>query len=213
MMKTTTFALLVVASFGLTTAAHANPVIVYDNAAVAANQTTYTYGLEFNVTTPVHIAELGAFDSGSLSQLVGWDGRSGVTVGIFDRTTESLVGTSVLFTGTNGTQINGDAFLPVSFNLPVGSYMVVASNISAYNNDNSNPNPTSTENSVGGAISFVGGGNYISGSTFTYPTSGDGGPANRYDAGTFIVTPEPASFVLAALGVAGLFVVARRRKV
>ena len=168
--------------------------------------------MEFNVTSPVHVVGLGAFDSGLLSQLKGWDGSSGVTVGIFNRTTQSLVGSSVLFTGSNGTQVNGDAFLPASVTLPGGRYSVVASNICAYN-DGGDPESHPARRTVPAGQSLSSAAeDHIGGSTFTYPTNGDGGPTNRYDAGTFIVTPEPASFLLAGLGAVGLCVVARRRK-
>jgi hypothetical protein len=64
------------------------------------------------------------------------------------------------------------------------------------------------ENSGGGAISFVGSGRYDFGGPLRYPLIVDGGPTNRYDAGTFEfnATPEPSSFILllgsAAIGLA-----------
>jgi hypothetical protein len=48
--------------------------------------------------------------------------------------------------------------------------------------------------------------------TLIFPTTTDGGPANRYDAGTFefTATPEPASFILIGTGLA-LISFGRRR--
>lgn len=186
--------------------------IAYDNANLGQTNQDYggSLGLLFNVNTPITVAALGAYDSGNSSQLIGADGSSGVTVQIYT-TGGSPVGTPVVFTPTNaGTQINADAFLWITpLTLPVGSYAIVAFNDNNYNT-NGGFNATSTLNTFGGAISFVGGGNY--GRAGSYPGTGDGGPANRYDAGTFAITPEPASLVVWGLVIAGGIVIARRRK-
>jgi hypothetical protein len=198
-------ALLLVANVG-----QAVTVIAYDNTFTAGQPNQdfgNSLGLDFNVNQTIQITALGAYDSGLTSQLSGVNG-SGVTVGIYDRTTDSLVAgsTTVTFTPSNaGTQINADAFLPVSFTLSPGSYSVVAFNDNNYNSFNAThqttSNPTSTENSGGGLISFVGDGRYSFG--FVYPTMVDGGPSNRYDAGTFqfsAVTPEPSTLIPAGMG-------------
>jgi hypothetical protein len=172
-------------------------------------------GLDFNVNKAITVTALGAYDQGVVANLAGVDGTSGVTVGIYDRTTQTLVSPTALFTPASpGVQINGDAFKAESFTLLPGEYSVVSYNDKNYNEGYvSNVfNPTSTENSGGGAISFVGSGRYAATAGLTYPTQVDGGPSNRYDAGTFAFVPEPSSYVLligAAIG--GLAWRVRRR--
>jgi hypothetical protein len=138
-------------------------------------------------------------------------------VGIFDRTTQTLVSPTAFFTPTSpGVQINGDAFQAESFTLLPGQYSVVSFNDANYNEGYVSTvfNPTSTESSGGGAISFVGSGRYAPAAGLAYPTTVDSGPTNRYDAGTFafVTTPEPSSYMLligAAIG--GLVWRVRRR--
>jgi hypothetical protein len=173
-------------------------------------------GLDFNVNKAITVTALGAYDQGVTANLDGSDGTSGVTVGIFDRTTQTLVSPTALFTSTSpGVQINGDAFKAESFTLLPGQYSVVSFNDKNYNEGFVSTvfNPTSTENS-GGAISFVGSGRFDTTAGLAYPTTVDTGPTNRYDAGTFafVDTPEPSSYVLligAAIG--GLVWRVRRR--
>lgn len=192
-------------------------IIAYDNAAVVANQGFgNALGLDFVVITPIVVTQLGVFDSGVIGNLAGADGVSGVDVAIFDRATMLQVGPLVHFSpGSPGTQVNGDAFKAIApLLLPAG----FQGSIVAFNDNNWNgfggPNPTSTENDGGGQISFVGGGRFGFGNT--YPTSVDGGPTNRYDAGTFQFTapaapapaavgvPEPGTLALLGLGSVGL---------
>jgi hypothetical protein len=190
--------------------------IAYDNAAVQANQDFgHSLGLDFNVgATPIAVTALGTFDSGNPAALSGVVG-GGVTVAIFNRTTQTQFGPSVTFTPTNaGTPINGDAFLATDFELPAG----FQGSIVAYNDNNYNSgggtNGTSTENG-GGLLSFVGGGRFDFSNSLDYPTIVDGGPTNRYDAGTFQFTaaPAPSSFVLAGMGVFCLAAFGLRRRV
>jgi hypothetical protein len=171
-------------------------------------------GLDFTVNGPIRVTELGAFDNGNPNLLNGVNGTSGITVGIFNTTTGLQVGPSVTFSASNvGTQINGDAFLPTNITLLDGNYTIVAYNDGNYNANGSSPNTTSTENSGGGLISFVGGGRYSgTESGLAFPTTMDGGPSNRYDAGTFefVQAPEPTTMSFVSLGIIGLVLAASR---
>ncbi len=213
-MRLSLFALVAVVALPL--AQVVADTIAYDNQPTGGLQNYgNNLGLDFTVNSPILITQLGAFDNGVVANLNGVAGGTGIDVGIFSLSSETLVGTSVHFNSTTdaGTQINADAFLPVHINLPAGNYTVVALNDGNYNSGGG-VNASSTENSGGGLISFIGGGRYGNGPTLAFPGGTDGGPTNRYDAGTFQfrAAPEPSSFVLGALGVVGLLWAARRRR-
>lgn len=192
--------------------------IAYDNAAALSPIQGFggSLGLDFTVNSAITIDQLGAFDNGVIANLAGADGRSGVTVQIYNITsTPVAIGPSVTFTPLNaGTQINGDAFLSVApFTLGPGTFTVVAVNDDNYNSLGA-VNNTSTENTGGGLITFSGNARY-SVSMSAFPAQPDGGPNNRYDAGTFTfgaaTAPEPSTFVLFGLGGALAFFARRRR--
>jgi len=167
-------------------------------------------GMDFQVNTPITITALGAFDNGVLTNLNGSDGTSGVTVLIYDLSNQQQVGSSVTFSAANsGTQIGGDAFLPVNFVLAPGSYSVVAWNDINYNSFGT-PNTTSHLNMGGGDITFIGDSRYDF-SAGIFPQQLDGGPVNRYDAGTFEFSPEPATFCMLGGAFLGFGLLRRRR--
>lgn len=193
-------------------------IIAYNVPAGTVGNQTFggSLGMDFNVaSSPIRISALGVFDSGS-------NGLSmPISVAIFDRVTQAIVGPTVTFpVGTPGTLIGGSRFLPVApFDLPAG----FQGSIVAWGYGATEPNgnqgagalPGLTTNGSG-LISFVGGGRF-NGTPGAFPSSVDGGPANRYAAGTFAfdaaTVPEPATLAVfaAAAGVAGVGV--RRRKV
>ena len=171
-------------------------------------------GLDFNVNgDPIVVKAFGAFNA------VGTGTFSGdIQVGIFDLL-GNLQGTAVTFVaGTNYSFVPGskDVFQSVlPFVLGPGSYSVVAVGFSAADkngNTGVGSTPPSVTDNGGGLISFVGSGRYNRSATFGLPATIDGGPVNRYDAGTFEfeAVPEPGTFLLAgaALAIAGLI---RRR--
>jgi hypothetical protein len=141
--------------------------------------------------------------------------------------TGTAVGSPVAFSPSDpGTQINGDAFLPDSITLQAGHYYsVVAFNDINYNSQGG-PNPYTTENNLGGAITFE---HYTlygdqGAAAAAFPTIIDnwygGGPSDRYAAGTFAIqaVPEPATLISGALmllpfGASALRILRRNRVV
>ena len=163
---------------------------------------TGSLGLGFTVNAGQNIAvsSLGVFDNGSPANLAGSDGHSGVTVGIYDQTTGQLVpgsSTQTFTTATPGSQVGGDAFLPVTpFLLGPGHYSIVTFNDNNYNSGQGGGTNLGTFNGAGGAISPApspGGGGYYNTSTtsISYPSSQDG---NSYNSGTFSFQPNSIAF-------------------
>jgi len=172
-------------------------------------------GLDFTVNAAVDVTAIGVFDDGSLSNLAGTQGN-GVEVAIYNLATSQIVaGTEFLFTTqTQVNQVLGDAFVSISpVLLAAGNYTVVTLDDVNYNT-NGGSNPTSTTNNGGGLLTFTGGGRFDANGSFDLPTIIDGGPVNRYDAGTFqySAVPEPASAAVLIGGLAGMIVTRRRRR-
>jgi hypothetical protein len=164
-------------------------------------------GLDFDVITPITITDLLAFDDDA----DGWASAQ-VQVGIFDRNSGTLISQSVTFSSSNVGILSGGSYRSLSItslNLNAGQYSIVAQ---GFNGDdllnNSNGGATSpTTDSGGGLISFVGGARFGFESTLAYPTNPDGGPANKYGAGSFSFqpVPEPTIISSALLGLGLLF--------
>jgi hypothetical protein len=174
-------------------------------------------GLDFTVNQAITVVALGVFDNGIPANLLGSDQTiGGVTVGIFNLNTSTLVAPSAVITpATFGSQINGDAFVAVApFSLGPGNYSVVSFNDPNYNSGFTGVT-AATLNNGGGSINFnvaTALSRYDSGGTFDLPPAGGGNsgvgnfmPVPRFDAGTFafnpeVATPEPASIALLVSG-------------
>jgi uncharacterized repeat protein (TIGR01451 family) len=191
MLKKHPYFAIAITGLLLLSALHAQ-TIAYDVTRQPGNQNwPGNLGLDFDVTSPIIILQLGAFDNNG-------DGFSGsVQVAIFNRDTLSQVTPSVTFTGTSGTLVNGNRFLTLSpaVTLPVGHYSVVAVgfnntdlNGNASNAGNSDTFIGSTENTGDGTILFVGTARYDANTTLAFPGIVDSGPENRYLAATFQFT-------------------------
>jgi len=174
--------------------------IAYDAAVQAGNQGfTGNLGLDFNVTAPIVVTSLGAFDNNA-------DGFTGtITVGIFDRTATTLVAGPLTFTGTAGTLVNSDRFMALASPviLPVGTYSIVAVGFNAtdLNGNSTIAGFTPPTENAGGSISFVGTGRYDSNTTLDFPTTvPPGTPSNVFAAGTFQFTAVAAPTLTKTFG-------------
>lgn len=154
-------------------------------------------GMDFNVINPITINALGAFDDGS-GGIAGTQ-SGGVRVAIFNRNTQLIVtGLDVNISGSSDPLVSNHRIRSISpVTLPAGQYTIVAKGYSNIErNGNSQNAATSVENGLG-AIQFVGTARYSANTPagFAFPTIIDGGPSNRYMAGTFTFTTGGANMV------------------
>ncbi|HAT20354.1 MAG TPA: hypothetical protein DCS85_09395, partial [Verrucomicrobiales bacterium] len=180
-----------VASLSFAGILRSNAAIAYGVPANTAGTQAYNgaLGNDFDVTSPdgILVTRLGVFDDLS-------DGlNSTITVGIFDRTTATLVGSSITFNGNDGSLEDATRFADLTspISLPAGfqgSIVAQGYNGAERNGNTGTGSTAGTTDDGDGAISFVGGSRFGPGGVFGYPTSVDGGPANRYHAGNFDFT-------------------------
>lgn len=196
------------------------------NAAVVALESTRTtgdqgnffgtLGMDFDVLSPISITALGAFDSDQ-------DGiqSNGIQVAIYDRNTmTAITGLSALITGTLQPLVGNSRFEDIAdVALGPGQYTIVSwghGNPEPNGNAGGDPINAPTINDGGGLISFVGTGRWTA-TAGAWPTNIDGGPANRYDAGTFMFeaqgngVPVPGVLLLFGIGFAALASARRSR--
>lgn len=144
-------------------------------------------GMDFNVLTKIVVTRLGVFDSGA----DGIQGDATLTAQLYSRAGDSgSVKASLAFNAASpGVLIGGSRLkpLPLPLLLAPGSYSIVSY---GYNAANPNGNSSGGESNdwftdgSGGLIEFVGVSRY-GGSPGNFPATIDGGPADRYAAGTF----------------------------
>ena len=184
--------LVIAAALSIGINAQAN-TIVFVNEPGLGSQQNFVLGMDFVVHTAVTVTELGAFDSG------GGGFSDGISVGIFDLTSQSLLGSSATIIGTAGTLIGGSRFVSVTpFTLNPGTYSIVAAGWALGGPDLSGntglgtPPGMTSFNSDGGAISMVTqGGRWQNGTDLVFPTANTGGhgqPDPEFQAGTFAVS-------------------------
>jgi hypothetical protein len=159
-------------------------------------------GMDFIATEEVRVTDLGVFDDGSdglstnlIAQL--WQRDDKGTPGNFS----DDLGTSVLATLTftpasPGALEGGSRIKPLAAPLVLapGAYSMVAYGFGA-SDQNVNQGSAASESlgidSAGGTIQFVGTSRF--GTAGQFPATADGGPTNRYGAGTFKFSPGSAS--------------------
>ncbi|MSU49710.1 MAG: PEP-CTERM sorting domain-containing protein [Opitutus sp.] len=169
-------------------------------------------GMDFNVNLPIQVLSLGVFDSG----------QNGLTfdhvVRIYDRSTQLTVAVVTIPTGTAAALIGGSRFVSLlsPLVLPAGfqGSIVAEINPTDGNGNTHGGGGISTLNDGGGLITFVGGGRVSDSGPGVFPARLDGGPVNRYLAGTFGFTaiPEPATWELLGLGLALAALYSKRRR-
>ena len=167
--------------------------IVYDIEAGTTGTQDFdgALGMDFDTNAELTVTALGAFDEDS-------DGLNrDINVQLWSR--DGAAGVEVLaelnFTGDDpGTLEGGQRFKALAdpVTLPAGSYTIVATGYGAgESNINASGQPASdfgmSTNDADGAITFVGGSRW--GPAGAFPPNADGGPAQRYGAGTFKVAP------------------------
>jgi hypothetical protein len=172
-----------------------------------------TLGLDFDVNLPIDVTALGVFDS------LG-DGLIGtLSVAIFDRNTQLIVGPTLSFTGSGDTLVGATRFRSITpLMLLPGNYTVGSWGYGSGADPNGcsfcgNQFTLSTEDTGGGLITFVGSGRTSpyspppGGAYPIYPTNI--GPSNVWHAGNFQFTgisaiPEPGTLGMFGLGGATL---------
>jgi len=177
-------------------------------------------GMTFTVNSAITVNDVGVYN---------WLGPTGaplaapLTVAIYNTSTGLIVnGTEFMFNaGQAYTQLPGDnfdLFEPIKpVQLAPGGYEVVAVGFGP-NQPNANQGFAGGVGAAEGAppsvIKYTNGGFYSNDpGVLELPPIADGGPANRYDAGTFAFsTPEPGFYGVLALGLAGLAVAVRRKR-
>ncbi len=154
-------------------------------------------GMDFDVTgADIAITHLGVFDSGS-------DGlATELTARLYDRSDMSLLATLSFTPNDPGNLIDGSRFkeLDTAIALPQGfqGTIVAEGYNSAEPNGNAGVGTRVWSANSYNVIDFVGGSRF--GAAGSFPSTVDGGPVNRYAAGTFQfsvgVIPEPTTLGL-----------------
>jgi hypothetical protein len=181
-------------------------------------------GMEFTVNSDIAVTSMGVYNAAGNGVISGT-----LQVEIFEQNPDNswsvVPGTYAEFTSANpGTQdlVNDgkydlyQAITPVLLN--PGDYAVVAVGFSSAdpNGNSGEPVGVGATEDASGLLSYTGSGEYNleQNGLLVFPDTTDGGPANRYDAGTFEFNsaPEPASFFLIGTGLALTVFVARRSR-
>ena len=150
-------------------------------------------GMDFIVTSPIEVRELGVFDDGSngLARTLKaeiWTREDGGTPeDTADDTGGTVVVSAEFTTADPGFQRGGSRFKPLNapLELAPGAYTIVAQGYGGGElNGNSGGNGEFSTPTSSGAVVFVGTSRYGT-DPASYPDTPDGGPAGRYGAGTF----------------------------
>jgi hypothetical protein len=168
--------------------------------------------LNFNVTSPITVTELGVFNASGTGTITG-----PIEVVIYNTGTNTAVTPVVTFMGNyTPAGLGYDVFQAITpVVLGIGSYEVDAVGFSASDlNGNGGSGPIL--NNLAGAVAFTGA-SYDGSHVLDDPTSCPGcnlaHSSSQFDAGTFTANvPEPSTLLLFGSGVLGLGMMAFRRK-
>ncbi len=185
--RLTVIGLVILVALGLATAPAGADTIAYNVPAGTAGTQAFAgpLGMDFNVNQPIFITRIGVFDDNS-------DGLNrDLTAYVWDRNnTAAPIETISFTTAAPGTLVGGSRFKPLAapLYLPAGFQGAIVGENYGAGERNGNiadglPRPWTT-NDGGGLVSFVGRGRWST-TQGAYPAGLDGGPVNRYAAGTF----------------------------
>jgi hypothetical protein len=176
---------------------------------LATSGSDQLYGWIFTVNAPITVTSLGVFDNGSDGLAIPHD------VGIFNETTEALLGSSTVPAGTGGTLIDGFRYESISpFSLIQGDSYVIVMTMPQGNTDFQTIVATS-ETTVS-QITYVNSA-FGNSSTLAFPPTSENGAfapgifGPNFTFASTAVTPEPSSIVLLGTGVLSMAGFARRR--
>jgi hypothetical protein len=188
--------------------ARADNVAAYADPAGQGNQVwSGNLALNFNVTSPITVTELGVFNASGTGKITG-----PIEVVIYNTGTNTAVTPIVTFLGNyTPAGLGYDVFQAITpVVLGVGSYEVDAVGFSASDLNGNGTGPIL--NNFAGSLAFTGAG-YDGSSILDDPTSCPSCRSTQFDAGTFAVNvPEPSTLVLFGTGILGLGMMAFRRK-
>ena len=165
---------------------------------------SYTLGFSFSLSMAVQVTALGVYDDGQ-------DGLADAAqVGIWDSNGQLLV-SNVVSAGTGGTLNGYYRYANITpFSLSPNTTYVVG----AYINDTA----SSFNTNQGGSGSYAsvvipGTDRYVNSGGFAYPSVDNGNAGGNWAGGNFqFAVPEPSTWVMLGLGVAGLGVTILRRR-
>jgi hypothetical protein len=192
-VKTLRVAALLLVLAGAASAVLADTIAYVVPSGTSGNQNYMgALGMDFDVNSSIVVTQLGVFKG-----CAGFDTlHAPLTAELYQRDdndpTNIMLLATLNFTADDpGTAVDSSLFkpLPSPITLPAGfnGCIVAFGYGNAENNGNGYGSPTVawTTNDGGGLISFVGGGRYGDDTTM-FPGTVDGGPVNRYAAGTFM---------------------------
>jgi len=189
----------------------------YTDPAASGNQNwTGNLGMDFTVNQSIAVDALGIFNASGSGTIT-----NPIKVAIYNNDGSFTQAVSAIT--FSGSYALGPGTYDVSQSIPEvilapGNYSIVAVGFGPSDpNGNTSGGPgVSTEDTGGGLITFTGTARYDANTSIDFPDILDGGPANRYNAGTFefqaapVVGPEPGTLVLFGLGSTLLLTLRRR---